>query len=219
MTTNIPPFVLSCVPKKEPKKGTPEPACPAGSRSCISKTGRDSAALFRFWTYRIGSLLAGDQEEGRTSTPLAGAPHGRGWRTDQRNMLTRASCPFPAGLRSSNSFYLALLCARSRPGQAGNAPASRAAFFGSFLAEQERTKEGICSQGNRGIFRCSRTGSYPTISGVKKPFSVLLCVPKEEPRKGTPEPACPSGPRSCMPNIGRGPAALLRCWAFVSAAC
>ena len=104
-------------------------------------------------------------------------------------MLTRGSPP-----------SILLLCARSRPGQAGNAPASRAAFFGSFLAEQERTKEGICSQGNRGIFRCSRTGSYPTISGVKKPFSVLLCVPKEEPRKGTrnqpalrvPDPACPT---------------------------
>ena len=37
----------------------------------------------------------------------------------------------------------AICCARSWLDQAEDAPASRAAFFGSFLAEQERTKHRI----------------------------------------------------------------------------
>jgi len=67
-----------------------------------------------------GSLLAGDQE-GEGFPP----------RLPQRRMGG-------AGERVS-----AICCARSRPDQADNAAALRAAFFGSFLAEQERTENSL----------------------------------------------------------------------------
>ena len=91
-------FFLACprknqrrAPRNQPALRVPDPACPKAAAA------PPLYSAFEHWSRQ--SANGGSRACMGISTPLAGAPHGRGWRTDQRNML-RPFAARPGGRRA-----------------------------------------------------------------------------------------------------------------------